>query len=508
MACQQHNSQDPSVPLCPSNGSSIIPENYPARAVSVSDESGGKEWVTKFVDTVLHAVPLKPPQFIMNVSDDTYEAVKQMIEKTPGLTAQRKQVWLSALSRTSTKEDWNWQQDFGQSAIVNGVATFRPDQSYSRAEEVRDSVAGEFAKCGIPTGKPYAPSLSDFDKNQGAENGTMGGNIEGGPAGTCVVGADHFIPEGSTESDPATLYTPTGMRDSATWYQMAKDLCGTGKIIQSPSHFLNVGHTDEIFTTVRTGPGECDMAIAVASPRAAIEALKSASDQPAFDGKIFVAANAKSPRKFRSVYRSFCDSLANSGPGTPAKSVPEKPADGIGMWSPFDILFPAVAHAGPNPVAPKAEPEECQTAAGKLTNGQLATLAADDPQLNLANTEIQRLMDAFKDRLRNAFPNCSATPKIIDLPNMFYGEVTDLGDGKVVVQEAAGIHPNPTNMQQFGDTLIIPDPGNEALRQDMIAKLTGVNPKFKIQFIDTHFAHLNFGNLHCSTNSIRYCRTK
>lgn len=467
-ACDRHKIHDPSVPECPSSPTSVLPESYPAKAVVLSDVQGKSRWVKSFVHSVLEAEPNKPPQFILNVNDSTIFELKKMI-KARAKDKNQERLWLSTLSQAKGPR-WHWQQDSMQSVVdANGRVSVRPNGVYrtddrilnsgEEAKAARDSVIRKMREeCDIQMGDPYS-------KPTKYESGQAGGNIEGGPGGLCIVGDSKFSPE--------------------EWSNFSKDICGEGSPFKAPTSFLKVGHADEIYSTIRTGPGECDIAIAVASPDAAMAGLKDDAN-----GR----ASSDDPKGL--YYSDLCDAfLKLHAPSSPPAA---KPSTVTALF--FEKAFAAVEVGG-------------KIASGcpgldQATNGQWLKAIQEDPNLRLVNQEIQERMTHFKDEITKKLANGKCgVPKFVDLPTAFMGSATAHA-GRANVEMAKSIFPNPTNMQQFGNTLIIPDPMNEAIRDDIQRRISKLSPQLKVKFIDTEFAHLRGGNVHCSTNVVRYCRPR
>jgi hypothetical protein len=475
-ACRRHSSQDPSVPECPANGSGVLPDSYPAMAVAVSDQLGGSRWVREFVGAVLEAQPDKPPQFILNVSPATYEDVRKMISDMPNLSEERRRLWLSALSRTQGAAPFNWLQDIGQSFFSGGRPQWRPISSYQRGRGTNASISEILEReCGVNMG----PGLG---RPENSRSGKAGGNIEGGPGGLCLVGNDAF--EGNE------------------WAEFSLDVCGGAEPFEAPTSFLEVGHTDEIFSTIRTGPGRCDVAILLASPLAAIMAMRSRPDGVALEAFHASDRDELASSKFLRHYIGLCDALrlshlqrADSTPGgsTPRRSVASAEPPKSMSLSPLQSNSGAYF--------------DCEDALRRMTNSDLMRIYDTDPNLRAVNMESQRIMHGFRRDLqaRLGSDGCPA-PRIVDMPTLFQGYAMDRGTDRFEVSGASGIFPNPTNLQQFGDTIMMSDPQNAGLRADIESRIRELNPRVKVRFINTQFAHVQGGNLHCSTNAIRYCR--
>lgn len=480
-ACRLHDVNDPSVPECPSGNALILPDAYPVMAVSLSDDLGGSRWVKDFVSAALEAEPNKPPQFILNVRPSTLEEVKKMILKS-NQPDDKKKLWLSSLTRVNSATGWNWHQDFMQmSHDSTGRPTVRPNKSYSRGNEARDATVRAIQQACDLKVSPYQVQKPDL-------GGRMGGNIEGGPGGLCVVGSDHFR--------------------GGEWENLRNEMCQNSPSLKAPTAFLGVGHTDEIFTTIRTGPGKCDLAVAVASPLAALETIRKSPDVLAVSG-----GQHRDRARVSQYYADLCAAIArfdrtkasNPASGKSNGTQGNRPMKKSALVSGIERLLPWAMAAGVSLM--DDQNDECLSRLGKLTNSDLNSVIEGDPNLTLLNGEIQRQMTEFKSDLAKKFAGTECpSPKIIDFPSLFKGRSQLGAGGDVHATDANGIFSNPTNLQQIGNTLIMPDPHNSALRADLEKRVKEAGPNLKVKFIDTQFAHASLGNLHCSTNTVRYCR--
>jgi hypothetical protein len=485
--CRTHNVNDPSVPECPRNGGTLLNEGYPAMAVTVTDDKGGAPWVRSFVMEVLRAQPQNPPQFFITMEPGVLKELQSAIA-AEAVDANTKRLWLSSLSRVEEAR-YHYQQDFFQPMInpATGRPSLReverlgkPNQGFAGFPIVDSSAMGaDFSQhypgsstndvfnvlsegmkkeCDIDRGPP-------IDAPVPFKGGYMGGNLEGGPLGLCLVGTD-------------------GMQNR--YSDFAKQVCGNVKPLAVPTSHLTVGHTDESVATVRTGPGECDFAVLVESPATGLNALLEKPNEAALQD---LPADLKLRGKLfpDDICRAFFKYLENSGnPPKPAgsKSISR------GEWFGWNMAWAAESNDGL---------EKCS----RMTNIDLVNSLKAQPDYQKFTAQVQRSMDSFKERLRADIrklnPKCR--PKVIDVPTV-YGEWT-MGKNPT---GGRTFHPDMVNLQQFGKRVLIPDPHNATLRAKMEKeiKALGLEPRF----LDTAAAHANYGNLHCSTNAVRYCRPR
>ena len=73
--------------------------------------------------------------------------------------------------------------------------------------------------------------------------------------------------------------------------------------------------------------------------------------------------------------------------------------------------------------------------------------------------------------------------------------------------EGNSLLPNPTNGVVSNDTIIYPDPSNQAYRDYLTRQAKLIN--MESGFVDTwRPSHSLEGNLHCSSQALRYCRPR
>jgi hypothetical protein len=484
-ACQKVDPSRHDVPACPASG--LLPDNlYPAMALTISDSEGGPEFVRSVVQKVIAANPSAPPQFLIGASPETIEAVRKDIQSS-SIDPKIKALYLSAITRTPDN-DYNWQQDFMQPYVdtKTGRPVLREVSQYKnvRSEVIKSfkNIVSEGASCGIRAGPPLS-------SKETIVNGMFGGNIEGGPGGLCLLGDDHFA--------------------DGQWDEYAKSACANSKaIVKVPTKFLSVGHVDEVVTTVRV-PGKkapCDFAILVASPREGLKALRknpkaqavsyAGADQKTNYERTLYQAERLAPSPFEDVCQAYFNQREN-------RSIESKARSRSVSW--VDRLIPR-ALAETKPGAGGA-----QDGCDQVPSGDLAEAIQKDPELGPYNESIQKDLDRFKQdyaaALKAANPTCGE-PTLIDVPDLFHGKTVEK-DGKIVAAEGdswngLSVYANPTNDVQIGKTVLLPDPGNENFRHALNEKLEALG--LKTDYVDTFFAHAKQGNLHCSTNVIRYCR--
>nr|BFD59558.1 hypothetical protein CKG001_16650 [Bdellovibrio sp. CKG001]BFD62938.1 hypothetical protein BdHM001_16190 [Bdellovibrio sp. HM001] len=536
-SCSQHNPMSPDVPACPTTGSKLLSENYPIMAATVSDDAGGSRYVKEYVTKVLKAQPSKSPQFFLHVTDQTWhEVVREIKKQAPDeATAQR---WIAGLSRVQTRHRWNWQQDYFESFFDSntGKPVLREVQGYGRhGNAFKDLVKQSSADCSINAGKQLS--------NDQYKSGHSGGNIEA-VNGLCLVGSDHF------EGDEWDKYAKVTCENPAT-------------AVKTPSDFLNVGHTDEFFKTLKdpTQKAPCDFSLAFASPKKALEILKKNPQGRAFDFS-HLSPDEIMVRLRQAPYNRICSEFSYikemKSRGNRPGNGKEKRVRGVSQFL-FNIILPPVS-AG-NIVASLKDPESLRMdeyleqidedgisdppldrgrdrrqeridrlnrqrallrQAGilksqsdssilkdcyNMTNKELADMFEDDYEMKEFNESVEEATQKFKKELlakvKKSYPQCN--PKTVELPDLFLGDMNyDSEKPTYAIGTADSVFPNPTNGEIVESTFILPEPVNPAFKAEIDKSIKDLG--LKTDYIDTHFAHTLNGNLHCSSHAMRYCR--
>lgn len=476
-ACEDINVNDPSVPECPTSGSTLLPETYPLMAAVVSDSEGGATWVRSYVMNVLKAQTKNPPQFILPVSDETYSTLVSEIKKQAPNTATA-QKWLSSLTQVPG-DRYNWQQDYFESFFDNktGKPVVRKVQGYGRdGNSFLNLSTGLQKNCNITT-DAILPTPGEGDN--GIRTGYYGGNIEA-LGDFCVLGDDHF--EGNE------------------WDDYHKQFCGNDKnVIKAPTKFLMVGHADEMFKTLPlpNKKAPCNIAVAVASPRKALELMKSNANENTFDFIGHLNAQDLADRMRSTSYARVCHTINGD-----LQQIDVKDNSAISF---IYSLMNRTAQAG-TVIGTTTNEDAAHCAA--IKNGDFVKQFEKDTELSQFNKDVQSQMDAFVTDVKTKYKERhQCEPQIIELPYLFQGSVVK-ENGKVVAEEATGlsIFPNPSNSEAVGSTMLLPDPVNPTFRKYLSSEYQKLG--LKTFYIDTQFAHARYGNLHCSSHALRYCRPK
>lgn len=540
---------NPNVPQCPTSGTQLLNDKYPAAAIVFSSAMQGTEYQNTLIEKIIRAQPDNPPLIIMGYDNNQWYETGQPIGQVHidtdrenelhffrvgqtnkrALLTQLAQEILPEDQRTSAVNMWmeriqiysgssasdaNWSQDFFEYTFnpQTGRPVIRPNGIYlnsPRSPKLKIEMEGitNFANaCDISTGPDYIPNeLKDLlGPNLGLiENPTSGGNIEGGPLGTCLIGDGHF---------EAQLGPLGGV---VAWQLLAQSLCGhLNNAVKVPTQFLSVGHADEVVKIIPTsGEEPCNFAVLVASPDKALELLGSHPGQK-------IANDIVNPNTAQGGSR-LCGQIQTKRIN---RSLPQSQPDrSNGVTKMMDILYqiqkiqigPSTAMAdyqktslarnATSPLPSRATIDDCKDATAK----EILDVAHNDFSKTM-NQRIQTELNLFKNQLRERLTsiNESCNLQFIDVPVLynFRDHVEQLSDPRQqwLYAQALATFPTPTNSITIGETVIFSDPGVPAFRNYLDQQLNMLG--LKSDYIETPIAHANLGNLHCSTNVIRYCR--
>lgn len=120
-----------------------------------------------------------PPLFILPVSDSTMDRIKERIDSLK-ISNEKKQTYKKLLLQVKTKQ-YPWQQDYMQPYTnEKGQIVLREVENYKRNGDNFVEIINALNECGLFAG----PNL----KNQQADRGYLGGNIDTLPGGICLLG--------------------------------------------------------------------------------------------------------------------------------------------------------------------------------------------------------------------------------------------------------------------------------------------------------------------------------
>ncbi len=463
MECQKHRPSNVNVPKCPKGA--LLTEDYPVMAAVVSDADGGVEFIKSFSEKIYKAGQEPPPQLVVNATSENFNALKKHLQNQSWF----KKEWLASLTRVNTDNRWNWSQDYFETFYdpATGYPIIREVKHYGRAGDLASAVGNAVKQCGIITGSEL-PALDN-------RPGFYGGNLEAGPGNLCLVGDDHL-----TEDE---------------WGNYSLAVCNKrDDTVKAPVSWLTVGHTDEIYKMVPTnGKEPCNFAIMLASPRKGLELLKADPDAPAFNG---LAGQKHLDKNFTQVnaLRRICQNYKDFERHPQTKPVnKQQPGQ---SWN-----FQLISRAYADPSRNKGKP--CSA----MTNSEFLNAVEMDPELKEFNQLVQKEIDDFKlvlkQNMKERLPHCD--PEVIDIPDLYFGRIVEEnGIRRPAMASANSILPSPSNSVVINGTVLYSNPLNKTFENYLSE--TSRRLGLKSDFIDTLFAHARKGNLHCSSQMIRYCR--
>ena len=528
--------KDPSVPLCPSSGSTLLDDTYPVKSYVISTSRGestvdkggvdiGMEVSVDFISKVMNSYANTPeqPEIVVPTDEGSYnELVKRLKEKfqKEGMDDEKIQTKINQIKHADVKE-YTWQQDFFESFVdpATGTPSLRPIASYdeklkektgkgvvdytkSISQSLNCVESGNFLRSNTLSGMKqgtYTEALveeskggSSYKKNmmQNASwwGGEMGGNIEGLPGGLCL--------KGNNQSQ-----------------KFAQQYCGSvDNMVEVDVGWLSVGHADEVIKVVpvfpKSQPEECSFTIWLASPTKALEVMKD----PNYAKRSFVEEDSDDSTDFNDIYlhvkkTGICDLLKSYDPsgsnqgGDSGSSVIEAYIKRV-----IDNLKMDAHAADTSKIS-------CKAKLRNITNGDMARLIESDPDYSLTNKLVQEKMNNTKEEMKKKLaarlPQCKEI-KFLDVPDLFYNKTfAEINGEKVLPQPgvAGSLFQNPTNSVLANKTMIISETPNFGFN-DYMKKLTQ-KQGIKAEYVDTwNFAHISDGNMHCSSHSLPYCRPR
>lgn len=504
--CRSYLNFDESIPECPSQDTRVLSEGFPALAVAISENINGPIWLVEMVESILRAQPDRPPQLLLSVSDETYAMLLSAIDSRGEWSASQKARFKSSLTRITGQTPW--QQDLFQSVVANGVPRIRNFASYKNTR--RDDIEGRLIprdaeaveanqqsiisalseQCGLREGAPYGEDL-DGEAPDSPISSYMGGNIEGGPYGSCFVGDKELTDE--------------------QWDALAKDLCGEKVLkIKVPVSGFAVGHVDELAMTIRTGPARCDEAVLIASPQAAIDQLQKNKDRPV-DARLaeYLKKTSKDfVRLLDEFYSDVCGGLDDNAAADYNQAHPDAPTKfGLADYKEKLFEFRNKAWKRDEYNSPELlelrKDNRCFDIMAQATGSDILRYLGQESAFKYANLGVERQGQDFAKDLAGKFSDHTCgPPRIGRLPVLVMGQARQ---SSRMPSEVSSILPNPVNMQQFGNTLIIPDPG-PMFRGKVQTEIERLSKNLRIVFKDTTLMNARSGNIHCSLNAVRYCR--
>lgn len=498
LALQDCRIQAHKAPPCPKTGSLVLDNSYPAAFAAISTEQG-INFSTSFIEELMFQQ--NPPiPIVVTATKESFAQLILQLKKSNKLNEVQKKVLVEYLVPVYVDNvaATNWQQDFmeGHFNSETGLPEVKEVKNYFKERDLDTNylkkIIAPIEKCGVTLSK-VPLQLPAQDENTNPTSGMFGGNIEALPNGVCILGTDHFGTERYLD-------------------KYALNSCGRVNHLIVPTSFLKVGHVDEIISVLpdSTKPKPCNYAIALASPRKALDLLR---ENP--DGKLFEASFlAGDTEAFQKACRNIIGKriLTKWDERKNSPTMPPKSNSVFHNLAPFFNL-------------PKAEAKESEGFFSKiwnwkkecqnLTNNDLLQYIEGDEftvgnepipsELKLANNSIQKQLDSFKNEMSIHLENqkTSCKPEIVDVPVLY--EATYSSSSKKAF-EAVSILPSPANGIRVNHKYLYSQVGSNAFEKYLQSVFR--DKKAQASGIDTFWAHQNLGNLHCSSNIIRYCNPR
>jgi hypothetical protein len=443
-SCPAWISQADDLPLCPKT-SALLDATYPLMATVISDEGPPEEItpiVSQYVLSVLKASGDRPPMILLPVRPETVTALKAALAKEAKSPDQLK-AWTQALHPVQA-ESWVFQQDYLISQInEKGQTQVRQLDYYNPQIFDENQVTQMF--------QPLANEV----KMCGVETGPQLHNPNPFPYGDATNGADG----GNIISLPGGICMIGDLIGEQNWKDFTSQFCADPEKdgIKVPTDWMEVGHVDEVVSVVKntTVQKPCDFSVVVASPRKALELM---------------AANPTE------IYAQ------TTNPNVLAASPMIDACKKLGL----------------------AAGDRCKN----LTNQNMMDILNKTPELKAANDFIQKKMDEFQveaeAKLKAHLPQCKTD--FIAAPQIFVGLWEKNAQGQMALGHARALLPNLTNSVLVNDSLLSPEPHNDAVKKYIDAEYA--KRGMKTVYIDTLpvYEDGGKGNLHCMTNQIRKCR--
>jgi len=401
-------------------------------------------------DTVVAALKragTRPPMIFLPVGDRAFnEVVARVLFSAPPAERDR---WLRALVQVKDIPGKGqipaspWQQDYFKSLInEKGQAELRHLEYYGRGT---DKIAGPlFDKmaeaCPLLKRGPDIQEPPKSARKGEWQSAYYGGNIQGGPLGTCLLG-DNQDPE------------------------FGKQFCpDVSKHIRLPVGWLTVGHVDEVVNIVPrpAGKAPCDFAILISSPNVAIKALKSAPNEKFFDFYFGLGNEAKKApnapetenRLSSSPVKYLCDAIFAHPEENPLEDLPKKEKEHSWLW----IREARAAE----PESAESLRERCRN----LTNRQVLGFLAKNQEFALTQELVEKKMEETRKIFREKLAACSV--EFREVPDLFFGghlvqkKNFDPIDPKVPLAEQfelpngeiLSLLPNATNSEVVGKAIL------------------------------------------------------
>ena len=484
--CKIQDMRSPQTPKCPLNGR-MLDASFPIQTLSISDIAQGKDFVIRVVEDLMQAQVDPLPLVLLNGQAETLKALDQHLRSQSWYRPQMSDnlVLVSAEgfdddTNSEVEVELNWQQDFYQGEFdpKTGSSMIRLYDGYPSIGNLSEKTVEAVRVCEIPQAPSLKPRLS-FD-------GASGGNSMMVLPGLCVVGDSDISAQDFSE--------------------ISKAECGQDSfVIKAPSFWSRSQHIDEFFSAVPIqSENSCEVLLMFASPKRGIDLLSQLSKEAFFDWQGRSELDFDFLASANTGMATLCGSHQEQNFDRTHNIVVSNPKIEMSLNGKERLSYPLSTSylAGSGSVTG-------QGLCASLKNGEALETLREDKTLWKFNLLAQREIDNFegsvKAQIMTQFPNCKI--KSAHFPSLFTGQINVTRDP--VLENGSShsgysIFPNPTNLVIVGKTLMIPEPYNESFKQDILNQLKPYD--FKINFVDTLVMHEGFGDLHCATQVLRYCR--
>lgn len=508
-------------PLCPDSGSTLLDETYPTQAFVISknpirDTRQSDKVTGHFISAIAKSYNYEnmPQVLIPMMGKTNFQIILNEIEdnlKRKKVSPEKIEKVLGQITQVGT-DRWTWQQDYFESFVDlnTGAPALRHFESYSRQPVSTTSLLAESGKtCAISQGDNFPSQYKNPDpKRRSFGSGEMGGNVEGAPGGLCLTGINQSM-------------------------DLAKSYCGKEEnVVQLQTSWLRVGHVDEIFKIIPSEfndgrPKECQFSIMAASPKVALDLMKKGANA----GKPFFEFDRNvSDYDYELILRSRSDTNIDDGVlgnkiicdmierAVKENKIPPRVNRQFfnKARSVFLKIFLNEAYADIE--AKNQNSFKCYEFIDSMPTEVLYDFFAQQEELINLNTAIQDSIDAdkkkIKDNILKRLPQCAKYYDEVDVPNLFYGMQAMMIDGKPTLPKddltggsVDSFFPNPTNSVLMNRSILLSDSGSGIFDNYVSNELK--KRKLDTIKIDTwDYAHIGYGNIHCSSHSIPFCKPR
>ena len=415
------------VPACPdSEGLVLLPATYPPAQIFLgyAPQPVHVQFLRDLIEKLAETSPR--PQLIITVprleNDEAYRLYKKYLEPP----------FSSFVRFVSMPSDESlWMQDYMEVAVstVSGRGTILDLPYQGREGESIPAAMALNCQMGL------IPQGAFFDKKKiPPGNGDFGGNIEAMP-GNFILAGDEL----------------TSTTQEILEVNLSQD------IVKVKTSWGEPGHIDEIFSVVpdkTAKAGACDYALLYASPKLAMDILKSRG----LDGKT-------------------------------------------------ERLSPPIPEGEESiPVVERVDFEKCfAQLKGDLYKQANAKLRKNCEELIKANETYAGIIDEGLGQVVEALVKRSHCTEVKTIPMpLLFGPEKLKGKYGAKDDYAMSINPNPVNVISLGPLVVSAKQVYAPFQEDVSAKYKSLG--LDTQLIDGSYVHYLRGGIHCSSNVVRMCR--